>query len=238
MLVISLITLIEEATASSDLEHLSGHIRDPEKLFDPESLKALDAVHAGPLGFLAFVPNADQAITDYLLEGTLAADSGPQLLVLLVASVATAAVQLSHYTLGDWLDVEISQHPAYELIRQLFKSGPVPPLPGVAFFSSLVGEQEAIYVGLTDLAGVAAARMRLRLLFSLADRAWTDASGKREAFISGLAVALLRSDVQFQRTGRVSMREWLVAGYKFAQRHKSEIVSVISFGAKLAPTVL
>ena len=234
MLVISLRSLIQEATASADEQHLSGHIRDPEALFRSDSMQALEDRHSGPFGFLAFDPHADKAIADYLLQGTLAVDSGEQLLILFITSEATSAVSLTRYSLCEWLEVEKAEQPAYELVRNLFQSKQVPPLPGVAFFASLQGKREVIYAGLAEFADAPAVRARLRSLFSQADHAWSSASSQRDAFISKLAVALMRSNIAFERTGRISMHEWFVSAYKFLGRHKADLVSIVKLGTTLS----
>src|SRR5215472_10903514 len=131
MLVISFRTLIQEAMAPPGEKRLSGNIRSTEQLLKTESLSLLEQQHRGPFAFLAFHPEADRPITEYIQQGSLASDSGPNILALFTLSgEATFPTRLTPSSFGDWLEIDSSSHPSYQLIRFLFEPEPVPPLPG------------------------------------------------------------------------------------------------------------
>lgn len=232
MLVLPLELLIQQA-AAPDEKRLSGTLRDPAAMFDPDNMRALEGLHPGPLAFLAFDPSVDKPVTDYLLEGSLTVDSGADLLVLFIANETNGVVPLTRTGLGGWIEVEQMERPAHKLVSLLFQSKRVPPLPGIVFFAALQGDADAIFVALTDLSDAAAVRTRLRLLFSYAAKAWDKASGDRAKVISVLGSELLKAEIAADRAGKASMREWWVSAYKFLARHKAAVISVLTLGARV-----
>ncbi len=230
MLVLSLSTVIQEAAADPRLKKISGNINSFDKLLEPESLTLLEKSHNGPFAFLAFHPAVDSAVVSYIKGGTLPSDSGRDILVLFsLDAQARWATAITSESFGNWLSVDSSVHPSYELLRFLFDPEPPPPLPGIVFFSTFTAEAEVVYVNFPTVSGEAEARSFFRNLFSLVDKIWRDSAGKpSDAFTDRLAAALLKEQIEYVRTGRVSMREWLVKSMNFLVQHKSDIVTLIS----------
>jgi hypothetical protein len=174
MLALSINSLIEEANlADPDQKRLAGNIGDIESMLKPEHLVKLEQrLGDVAFAFLAFAPKADAAVRQYVEEGTLASDAGPHILALFtLAHDAASPVEVDDEAFADWLDLDVAEQPAYRLVRLLFEPGPVPPLPGIAFFARLSEPCEVVYFDLGSLENAAKVRERLRALFALADDA-------------------------------------------------------------------
>jgi hypothetical protein len=207
---------------------LSGNV-NVDELLKEEHLQLLerrlgDVVFA----FLAFHPWADSAVLDYVEGGTLASDSGPDIMVLFtVAQDASMGSDIDQSSFADWLKIDAGEQPSYVMIRELFEPASVPPLPGIAFFERFTSPSEVVYFDLASL-DRDAIRQRMREIFSLAGRA---ARVNREqpgrSFADVLAVSAQRERRPFARSGPVSMRQWLVKSYQFAGDHFGDIVSVV-----------
>ena len=149
MLILSFQTLIEEAISEAGQKNLTGNIRSFEKLLEPENLERLHARFHGWFAFIAFHPGADQPTLAYVQEGTLASDSGPHVLVLFTTDAqAKWPTPLKDSMSSDWLNLDTTTHPSYEMVRWLFEPKAAPPLPGILFAESFSGEGEAIFISL------------------------------------------------------------------------------------------
>jgi hypothetical protein len=230
-LVLSLGSLIEEATLGGKVKRVSGNVLDPSKLLLEENLRALEEAFGGVFAFLAFHPSADAAVIEYLESGTLESDSGPNVLVLFTQSRnADTPKQLSSEAFTEWLEVRSEQLPAQGLIRGLFEPGYVPPLPGLLVFDSFTEQGEAVYFDLSSDARVEEVRSSLRPIFALVDKAARSRIGRRRAFADRVAVAAQRAKLTHRRSGRVSMRQWLVQAYQLVGEHAGDIVAPLRFG--------
>jgi hypothetical protein len=230
VLAISLRSVIQEAAADQNIKKLSGNIQSFADLVKPENLALLEKSHQGAFAFLAFYPAADAAITSYVHAGTLASDSGRHILALFTLDEeARWPTPVTPESFGSWLTLDAAVHPAYELVRLLFEPTAPPPLPGIAFFDTFTAETHVVYATLAGLADAGAARQSLRQLFGLAERVWQEAQRKpRGAFADRLGAALAKDGLPYVRTGRISMREWLVKSMRFLEEHASDIVTLIS----------
>jgi hypothetical protein len=229
MLVLSLQSQVEEANTGGG-KALGGAIRSFEFLMDEGALANLERAHPGVFAYLAFHPTADRAIADYVQEGTLPGDSGPHLMVLFTTSVrATWPIELTKVAVElPFLDVQTNMHPAYEAVRELFDPRVPPPLPGIAFFRSFTGEHDVVYVNLSDCDDATEVRQRLRSLCSSAESAYQGSEGKRHRdFADDLATSLEADRLEFMRTGRIALRQWLIRTYRFAEQHAGDIVSAV-----------
>jgi hypothetical protein len=222
VLAISLTTILEQVAAEAKgTKNLSGNISDFEALMEPTNLAALgSAVDA--FGYLAFHPGADQAVRRYVEEGTLASDSGRQILTLFsLGERATWPRVVNEQSFGAWLQLDTSVHPAYEMVRWLFEPYPAPPLPGLALFDSLVGDDEVVYVPLDAAADPAAVRAQLRRVFALAQEALVQG-----VFADRLGAALQRERMAYARSGRKSIREVLIRSSQVVDDRISDIAAV------------
>lgn len=226
VLALSLVTQIEEAAAFG--KRLSGNIQSFDALLRPDNLAALEQAHPGRFAFLAFHPAADEAVAAYVRGGTLSDDSGDVFTLFTLDVQARWPVEIDHKSFGSWLNVEPSTHPAYHLVRMLFAPKPAPPLPGVAFFGSLSGEDEPIFASLQGLVDETAVRERLRTLFAVAQGAF-DRRGRPTA--KALAVALEQRRLPFERGGRTSMRQWLIRTLRYLDENKGDLVSAVGLFA-------
>lgn len=226
VLALSLVTQLEEAAAMG--KGLSGNIRSFDALLRPENLAALERAHSGRFAFLAFHPAADAAVAAYVRTGTLSDDSGDVFTLFTLDAEARWPVKIDQASFGAWLDVEPSTHPAYHLVRMLFAPKPAPPLPGVAFFGSLSGEDEPVFASLQSLADETAVRERLRTLFSVAQGAL---SKRDRPSADALAVALEQRQLPFERGGRTSMHQWLIRALRYLDENKSDLVSAVGLFA-------
>lgn len=230
MLVLSLTTILQEAAADPRSKHGSGNIQSFDELLKPANLQMLEASHGGMFAFLAFHPAVDSSLVAYVRSGTLASDSGPNILALFTLDAqARWPTSITNKSFESWLVLDTSSHPSYALIRILFEPKTVPPLPGIVFFDSFVSETEAVYVNLSRCAEGQEIRMYLRECFALADKVWRDSKTKSgDTFASRLSVALLAEKAHYFVTGRTSMREWLVQGLRFLEAREADIVAPIS----------
>ena len=218
-------SLIEAAVArSAPDKRLSGTVLSPEQLLDEVNVRHLEQAHSGVFAFLAFEMAVDVPIRDYVLSGTLGADSGPHILVLFALGDDLPSSDATYMAGGVVVDATV--HPAYDVIRRLFQPKPPPPLPGIAFMARLSSPTDTVYVDLDGMGGESAARSRLRLLFSLADGAF-DVTGDRSQFADSFAVGLARRGVNYSRSGRRALREWLVWAYRFLLQNRSDVVAVL-----------
>lgn len=225
MLVISLITLIEESAAEGS-KHLVGNVKSFDELFKPANLAALEKTYKY-FAFLAFHPKTDKAILEYVKSGALSSDSGPNILTLFTLDAdATWPIPLTNQSFTSWLGIDASIHPAYQMIRLLFEPNEVPSLPGIVFFQSFNSKRDALYIPLQGLDDVKALQERLRVLFSLADNIVRKAK-KQEDIKDELSIALQERRITFSKTSRTTMREWVIRSYQSLGDHMGDIVSVI-----------
>ena len=233
MLVLSFTTILQEAAANPIKKNLSGNIQSFDELVKPANLQLLEASHGGMFAFLSFHPAADSGLVSYVRSGTLASDSGPNILTLFTLdSQARWPMSITKNSFESWLVLDTSNHPAYKLIRSLFEPETVPPLPGIVFFDSFVSETRAVYVNLSDSPEEQVIRTYLRRWFSIADKAWRDSKTKSgTTFASRLSVALDGKKANYFVTEPTSMREWLVRALHFLETGEGDIVAPISMDA-------
>ncbi|MGA4994654.1 hypothetical protein [Nonomuraea bangladeshensis] len=223
VLALSIATLLE--SAATDEHRQTGKIENLEKLLQPEGLAALEKV-ATFYAFLAFHPGVDQAIKEYVLSGSLSADSGPDVLVMFcLDETADTPTPLDDSSFGSWLTLETTAPPAYTMVRHLFGSSPVPPLPGIAFFEGIGHDDEVVYVHLVDDHEPEAARAKLRKVLSIAAQAASRSPGSGRQAV--LAAGLLNERIPYTRSGRTSLREWLIHGRRFLSERGWDLVSLL-----------
>ena len=229
MVVLSLRTALEHLSADPHTHELSGQVKNVSELLSEDNLRKLEHSHKGIFAFLAFHPVGDQAITEYLLQGTLSSDSGSTILVLFVIEAdARGPRVLSDRDFGSAVEVTEAVHPSYATLQLLFGEVPPPSLPGIAFFDRL-GMTEPVYVRLGGLTNVESVRTRLRDVCAMANgcvrsRSRDDPSGFADCFSKALAV----KGIPYMRSGRRSLIECLILAARRLFEHRQDLVSVAS----------
>lgn len=228
---ISLRTLLEYARdADSGKKRVSGNVRSFAALFEPGALAYLDRQHTGVYALLLFHPVADAAIAEYLATGALASDSGPRILTFFTLDVeARAPLALPAASNPDWLSLDRGNHPAHVILRTLFEPKTPPAVPGILFMGGLDIKEECVYVPLSGVADLVAARTQIAHALALADRA-IGKQVRRNRFADDLAVVLRREAVRYHRSGRISVREFLIGAFRFVIKHRGDIVAGVKMG--------
>ena len=104
-----------------------------------QNFKALDNQHRGAYVFVAFHPVADHCVEEYIDEGTLGGDAGPDILALFLVAHRAPRMPREYKNSDARFGVSLSlkQHPSYDLARRFFPKKTIPQLPGLVFFDRL-----------------------------------------------------------------------------------------------------
>jgi hypothetical protein len=228
-MVISLRTLLEYAIEPATRKD-SGNVQSFEKLFTPDALGKLDLEHQGAYALLLFHPAADSGIAEYVSNSSvLASDSGPRIMTFFtLGAPARAPIPLA-WNKDPWLVLDQDIHPAYTILRQLFRPKIPPAIPGIVFLGSLDIDEESVYVPLPDIRESADARHRIATALAAADRAM----GKEfqpKSFADDVSLVLLKANIPYVRSGRAATREFLLRAFRIVTKHKGDIVTGIKFG--------
>lgn len=225
-MVISLRTLLEYAIdADSGQQRASGNVRSFDALFEPSAVASMDREHAGVYAFLLFHPVADAAVAEYVATGALSSDSGPRILTFFTLDVEARAPLVLPATAGsDLARFDFEDHPAYAILGKLFAPKPRPAVPGILFMGGLDIDEECVYVPLTDAADLAAARTRVAAVLAVANRV-IGAAVERDKFANKLAIRLRAAAIAYERSGRTSVREFLIGAFRLVVRHRGDIVT-------------
>jgi hypothetical protein len=233
-MVVPLRVVIEEANAAEGIKHLEGEINSFQQLLQPGSLEQLVAASPGLLAYLAFHPQADTSVAEYVKHGSLGSDSGSRILVLFAADAASWTIKRSDdaslFSVPG-LTVNSEVHPSYEMIKTLFAPAPSPPLPGIVFFQDFAENSEAVYASLAGLETSLQVTERMRTIFSVVEA--SAFPGKPERFADSVSVALEKHRLAHARSGPKSLREWFVHGCQAIYDHRGDILAV----AALVPGV-
>lgn len=218
--------LLGEAIAPGYIKHIVGEVTSFAELLRPENLDRLAATSPGMLAFLAFHPDADLPVTEYVRNGSLAGDSGARILVLLAASGAKVIPRTSddpQLFAIPGVAVSSDLHPSYEMVRMLFEPLPSPPLPGIVLFRDFGEDSEAVYASLSGLDTAAQVTERMRTVLSLVAQAGFPKDPAD--FADNVSVALQKQRLPYARTGRRSLGEWFVRGYQVIYDHRGDILA-------------
>ncbi|WP_217231794.1 hypothetical protein [Streptomyces anulatus] len=221
---VSLVELIEQAASDPNRRNWTGSLEHFDELLRGENLARLEAEHRGVYAFLVFHPSADAHVAEYLREGTLAADSGPRVLAFFTLD-ETALVSHPSAAMAD-VDADTAVHLAYEMTRHLFSPSVPPPLPGVIFMGQLSTEGDAVYIPLGNLQDASGVRDLLRSLFSLAEQALVDGAGAAE-FTNQFSRKLIPEGIEYSRSGKAPLGEWLAKSYRRTVDHGWELVTIV-----------
>jgi hypothetical protein len=220
---IDLKKLVEEAKylQTQGIKKLSGSICDPDTF--AENLSALETLHAGLFSFLAFHPGVDRSIGEYIEKGSIASDSGPNILVFFLSAVEMRfARNISTKETNMGVTLEMNVHPAYQFARWLFPDGAMPQLPGLIFFDHVSSRAQSVYVPIVGCENADEVASVCRSVFAVADTAVTE-----DISIDCLCRKLKAAGIKYLRNGRTSIGEWLIALMDFAKENRATITSVI-----------
>lgn len=230
MLVQSFISVVESSVANHGWRGASGYVTDVESLTTEAAMSALDEAHRGCFAFLAFDGKIDPVVKEYVANGSLAVDSGPNVLVLFTMQEPVSTPRrLSPEVLKGTTIIDDGKHPAYDYVRRLVPEITNPSLPCVVIFKRFANSSEPVIVGLGDAASAAEVRQRLQTIFQLASS--YAATSENGDFATRLSVALTDKGIDYIRGGKTSVREWLTAVFVWARRNVSTVVSVLKLFA-------
>ncbi|MCP3798224.1 hypothetical protein NLX83_03035 [Allokutzneria sp. A3M-2-11 16] len=219
MLVISFAALLEEA-GRNGVYNRGGNITRLDLLFTKENLAHVRE-HAKAFCFLAFDGAKDAAVADYVSgDSSLPDDSGPDVMVLFTLNqFAPLAIPVPKAG----TEITVGTHPVHAMVRMLFEGKRRPALPGLVVFDDLAEAAEAVYLPLDHLDTEDEVRRHLRRVFS--DIEFVANGAKPKKFLDDLCVQLHREGLVYERTGRRSIREWMLKSVELAKEHKGDIVS-------------
>jgi hypothetical protein len=220
--------ILQESATPDGTKYYSGGIKNLEELLRPENLTKLESLHVGIFCFLAFHPSIDNFVAEYIEKGSVASDSGRQILVLFIANTefrSPKKIEKSDLNFG--LELETSIHPAYEAVEVLFPTKKV-DLPGLIFFDRFVDATNSIYVPLAGTQSVDNVATLCRTIFSLAQNSYNDANKKGKDFSNNFSVQLEMKRIRYERTQKISFREWLIKIGSKVYDHRGDIISVLS----------
>ncbi|MFF1767072.1 hypothetical protein [Streptomyces sp. NPDC058249] len=221
---ISLVELIEHAVSDPHQKNWTGSLEHFDEMLRQENLAQLEAAHRGAFAFLVFHPSADIHVAEYVRVGTLASDSGPRVLTFFTLDESATVSQSSAVLAGGPADTAV--HLSYEMTRRLFSPTVPPPLPGVIFIGQLSTDGDAVYVPLGDLQDDSGVRERLRILFSLADQALVEDVDPAE-FTNRFSRKLIPLKIEYSRSGKAPLGEWLAKSYRRVVSHGWELVTLV-----------
>jgi hypothetical protein len=227
---LSLSKILQEAGITegrNKIRHLSGGIKNIEQLLQPEVIGKLESLHVGVFSFLAFHPNVDTDILAYVEKGSLASDSGRQIMVLFIGSSEIRSprrIEKSDLELN--LDLDTTVHPAYIAVEALF-SGKKVDVPGLVFFNHLLQPTNSIYVPLSEPRSLKEVTVLCRKIFSIATNAFNASNKTRQDYIERFAVQLEKKRVRYYRSQKTSFREWLIKICNTIYDHRGDIISVV-----------
>ncbi len=224
---------MESAAADHSFHKASGYIADTDALFSSEAIAQLENAHHGCFAFLAFDGKADPIVAQYVAGGTLAADSGSRVMVLFTAQASVSTPRkLSLGMLNGAVVIDDGKHPAYDCVRKLLPTIPVPPLPAVVVFDRFTGGVEPVVIGIGDATTTVELRTRLQKVFGdAASQVRERASDTSRDFATRLSAALARDGIEYERSGATSVREWLTNLWQWARQNVSTVVSIVKLFA-------
>lgn len=227
MLVQSIVNVVEAAAANRLFQRAAGNVQDFDALFTPQNLTALEKQHNGVFAFVAFHPELDAAIAEYLRSGSLADDSGPHVLALFMLNTpAHTPIDLTAVDGSRFMSLLEPARSSTALVRDLFPDVELPQLPALVFLERLSGAAEPVAVSLDGLSKAADVRTRCARICDLAGRAYTRSLAEG-AFATLFATALAGGGLTYRRGGTTSAGEWLIKALRVAHLNAGTIVSVV-----------
>jgi hypothetical protein len=225
VLALSLVDVLQEAAART--KNYTGFVADVDDLLQPANVGVLGSI-APMFALFAVDSRVDTAVDAYLELGTLADDSGPDVLaLLLLGRPAPVPVPVDGDSFLFRLRPEQGRHPAHEVVRLLFPDRAAPSLPWLILFNDLIGETSALFVPLDDCADRAGVVARLREVFACASAGARGREAADPRAVDAVALELTRRQIRYVRSGQRSMREWMLAAIRFVRTYRGEIAAAI-----------
>jgi hypothetical protein len=219
--------ILQESVSIAGEKRLSGGIRSLNDLLNSPSFGKLQSSY-NLFCFLAFHPQIDTLVEEYLEKGSIASDSGKQILVLFIANSETRMPTIIKKADLDFgIQIESSIHPAYEAVETLFP-GKKMDLPGLIFFDRFVDAKNSVYISFLGEDSVAKVASLCRSIFSIAQNSYNMSRNQEHDFFNDFCVQLAKKRISYDRTQETSFREWLVKIYNKAADHKSDILTVVT----------
>lgn len=225
---ISLSKLMDEAVylQNDKTKNLSGSIRNSAEFDD--NRRALQSLHRGLFAFVAFHPQVDQQVADYIEKGSIGSDSGPNILVLFFSAKEIRFPRaITPRDLNIGVDLDMTVQPAYEFAQWLLPAESLPKFPGLIFMDRVVDSIQAVYVPIQKHATADEVADFCRSVFALANHVMKK-NAEDPLSIESLILKLKSDGFEYTRSGEASVGEWLISAYQFAQRHRATIVTLIS----------
>lgn len=224
---ISLSKLMDEAEylQNENFKSASGSIKNFEN-FDANR-RALQSLHRGLFSFVAFHPGLDTSVAEYIEKGSIASDSGPNILVLFFSTKDIRfARAIAEKDLVVGLELDLNVHPAYEFAQWLLPNTSIPQFPGLIFMDHVVDSIEALYVPIARHATVLDVSDFCRSVFTLANQVLKRCEVSE--FLNAFCIELKRNGFEYTKNGNTTVGEWLITAYQFSKKHGANIASVIS----------
>jgi hypothetical protein len=217
-----------EKSKNKQFESISGTIETLDFLLNKENLDFLEKSHDGLFSFLAFHPEVDQLIFNYLQTESLSTDSGNNILVLFFSKkefFLPRKIDTQDLEIG----ITISRfiHPAYQAVEMLFSPQIRVELPGLIFFDRLMDIRESIYIPLQGLESVSQVADRCRKIFSIAHNTLIKSQTKDRKFFNEFSLELLNEKINYKRSQNSCFREWLIKSYHIIAENKGTIITVV-----------
>ncbi len=223
--VLALSRVIESAITNGQ-KNLTGEVQDSSKLFDHESLKALERSHNGIFCFLGYVPDIHEEVHKTLVSGELTLHADDQTLVLFVSDIAPAVPRKLNEDVSSWLQISGSENEMLRFVREALP-GSALNLPGLLLLERLTGKSSVIYVPFhnqkkspTEIAD---------LTFTACHLFNTTAINATSDFASYLQIELTKHGVNYAGGDSISLTEGLYRLQQFIRQYGGAIVSLIKF---------
>lgn len=215
--------LLEALSATPGLKKASGEVTDPQALLDAGALARLDAQHGGAYVFFLFDALADPAVAAYLATGSLASDSGQQVLALYERLPRAGSVPGATAPILPGLAVE-TENPIVAFGRSLFPDAFL-TLPGLLVVRRLTTPADCVNVALEGKSreDVTAS---VRKVIALVSRAVAEAPQQND-FAQALGVALAKAGLKYTRSEGRSLQEHLARLLRLLWTNRRDLAAVI-----------
>lgn len=215
--------IIEELIyENSPVKNATGSFLSVEQLAQDAGL--LTRKHAGLFAYLAFHPQQDNAVREYVEGQSVCSDAGTSIMVLTMAAQPCGfAEDVTPELLVGKTAVTYARHPAYEIAEWMFPTGRRPLLPGLLIFDQVFDVRDALYVPLAGCEDRKQLGDLCRKAFLFAEEAWTK---DKVGWIDRAAARLNKEKIDYQRTGDKSLREWMVNALRVASKAGMSLVAL------------
>lgn len=196
-----------------------------------QNYKALDRQHPGAYAFVAFHPAADHPVEEYISDGTLGDDAGPDIIALFMVAPKPPRMprEINRKDAQFGVTLSLEQHPAYELARRFFARKDLPRLPGLVFFDRLCKPGSSIYVLLEGIDKLQI-RLQCRTVFEAANRSLTKALTKRKGSrvdFDRFAARLVELNFPYHRAGKKGLRAAALITGAWIKKNQGAIAAAI-----------